>query len=85
MITISEIKERLSNDKQQREVVEMLIKAEELRRQVNAYLQADKNANMNELRRETLADVSEDLYQMEFAFGKVLGMNIAESVMNQWK
>lgn len=84
MKTIKETLENLSNNKQQSEVLDMLIKAEELRRQVNTYLQADKNANMNEQRRETLADVSEDIYTMEFAFGKVIGANIVEYVMNQW-
>ena len=84
MKTINETLEGLSKNKQQSEVLDMLIKSEELRRQVNTYLQAEKNANMNEKRRETLADVSEDIYRMEFALGNVIGANIVEYVMNQW-
>ncbi len=81
---MEEIKEQLTSEKQQREVVDMLIKAESLRRQINEYLQRDKNGNMNERRREILADASEDIYTVEFALGKVIGSNVVENVMNQW-
>lgn len=84
MKTIEEVKEQLASEQQQREVVDMLIKAEALRRQINEYLQHDKNGNMNEQRREILADVSEDIYTVEFSLGKVIGSNIVESIMNQW-
>lgn len=84
MKTIEQIKEELASKKQQSEVVDMLIKAETLRRQINEYLQQDKNGNMNIDRRETLADASEDIYQVEFALGKVIGSNIVENIMNQW-
>lgn len=39
---------------------------------------------MNEQRREILADAGEDIYTLEFSLGKVIGSNIAESIMNQW-
>lgn len=84
MKTIEQITVDLSLKKEQSEVVDMLIKAETLRRQINEYLQRDKNGNMDINRRETLADASEDIYQVEFALGKVIGANMVNNIMDQW-
>lgn len=80
MNTLARIKEALIPKRQNNEIVNMQARAEKLRRQINQFLQHPKNNDIDNCHREVLADISEDIYQIEILLGNIVGAKLIKNL-----
>lgn len=59
---------------------ELAMQVEATRRQLNEYIQGDESKSLDEEERDTLCDISEDLWSVELLFGELLGKDVLDEI-----
>lgn len=59
---------------------ELAMQVEATRRLLNEYIQGDESKSLDEEERDTLCDISEDLWSVELLFGELLGKDVLDEI-----
>lgn len=59
---------------------ELAMQVEAVRRLLNEYIQDDESKSLDEEERDTLCDISEDLWSVELLFGELLGKDVLDEI-----
>lgn len=59
---------------------DLAMQVEAMRRQLNEYIQDDESKSLDEEERDTLCDISEDLWSVELLFGELLGKEVLDEI-----
>lgn len=59
---------------------DLAMQVEAVRRLLNEYIQDDESKSLDEEERDTLCDISEDLWSVELLFGELLGKDVLDEI-----